>query len=273
MSLPSEIESMYEDQIDSDISDAIAKHTSKKKEMTKPIHTNLSEALLAAQAEMPKAVINKVNPHFKNRYADLEAVRDACIPVFTKHGILVTQTTMYDTEGRYILRTTLTFASGEPVEAVFPLPETGKPQEVGACLTYARRYTLSVLSGLTSEEDSDGENAGMIKRKEPDIGFGNEQPHGKPEGGVTKFKTKLRGWGKELRGIETMDELAMFLTANKQLVLDAAWFLPGWWVHAEGGLRATIETIIAAAVKTEADNQQAHILLNLLTEADKQERK
>ena len=44
-------------------------------------HENLYAALLAAQGEMPNAIINKTNPHFKNKYADLEAVREAAIPV------------------------------------------------------------------------------------------------------------------------------------------------------------------------------------------------
>lgn len=128
-----------------------------------PGHATLAAALLAAQGEMPNAVINKTNPHFKNRYADLTAVREAAIPVFTKHGIVVSQATIYDAAGRFVLRTTLLHAAtGEHMDADMPLPDAGKPQEIGAAVTYMRRYGLVAVAGLTSEEDDDGEAAAPV---------------------------------------------------------------------------------------------------------------
>ena len=121
---------------------------------------NLYVALLAAQQEMPHAIINKTNPHFKNKYADLEAVMTACVPVLNKHGILVSQVTTFDEQGRFVLQTDIIHAeTGEARRAVMPLPETGKSQEIGSSITYAKRYTLATAAGLTAEEDDDGEAA------------------------------------------------------------------------------------------------------------------
>ena len=57
---------------------------------------NLGAALVAAQAEVEHAHKNAQNTHLKNRYADLNAVRDAIVPVFAKHGLAVVQMPGYD---------------------------------------------------------------------------------------------------------------------------------------------------------------------------------
>jgi hypothetical protein len=49
----------------------------------------LATALAKAQAEMKNAKLNKVNPHFKSRYADLAEIRDTVTPSLSKNGIAV----------------------------------------------------------------------------------------------------------------------------------------------------------------------------------------
>lgn len=113
----------------------------------------LAEALAKAQAEMKAAPLNKVNPHFKSKYADLPAVIDAVRPALTKHGLSVTQTTRI-AEGGLVLVTTLHHASGETLSGEYPLP-VGKPQEMGSAITYARRYSLAALCCIAADEDDD----------------------------------------------------------------------------------------------------------------------
>jgi hypothetical protein len=121
---------------------------------------NLAAALAAAQAECQNVTMNKVNPHFRSKYADLSAVRDAIIPVFNKHGISVIQAPTTDGFSGFSLETRLMHSSGEYLIFNFPLPsDTNKMQAIGSAISYARRYTLSAIAGIASEEDDDGNAA------------------------------------------------------------------------------------------------------------------
>ncbi len=118
----------------------------------------LNKALAAAQAEMTNAALNKVNPHFKSKYADLAEIRDTALPVLTAHGLSVTQTPQFVGE-RFVLVTTLRHESGEEVSSEWPLPSNIEPQKMGSALTYARRYGLSAIVCISAEEDDDGNAA------------------------------------------------------------------------------------------------------------------
>lgn len=119
----------------------------------------LAGALAKAQIEMGNAAFNKVNPHFKNKYADLAAIRDAVVPILAKHNIAVIQPPVMG-DGVLIVTTRLMHSSGQWIESEYPIiNDTGKPQAMGSALTYARRYSLAAICGIASEEDDDGEAA------------------------------------------------------------------------------------------------------------------
>lgn len=118
----------------------------------------LATALAAAQGLMANAVLNKTNPHFKSRYADLAAIRDAVRDPLAQQGIAVMQVVGSDENGSY-LATRLVHKSGQWIETLYPLPATAKAQEFGSALTYARRYSLATICGVAAEEDDDA-NAG-----------------------------------------------------------------------------------------------------------------
>jgi hypothetical protein len=121
---------------------------------------NLAAALAKAQAECQNVVMNKTNPHFRSRYADLAAVRDAIIPVFNKHGLSIIQAPTDDGFAGFHLDTILIHSSGESMSWSFPLPhDVNKMQSIGSAISYARRYTLSAIAGVASEEDDDGNAA------------------------------------------------------------------------------------------------------------------
>lgn len=124
----------------------------------------LSKALAAAQGEMKNAVLNRVNPHFKNRYADLAAIRDAVVPALSKHGVAVTQFTDFR-DGNSVLVTRLMHESGQWIEGAYPLTPQTNPQAMGSQLTYARRYTLSAIAGISADEDDDAEIATANKNE------------------------------------------------------------------------------------------------------------
>jgi len=119
---------------------------------------NLASALSAAQAEIKGAVRDSLNPHFKNKYADLASVWDACRKPLTDHGLSVVQFTKV-VGGESVLYTRLLHVSGDYIEGFTPLL-MGKQdmQALGSAITYARRYGLSAMVGI-SPEDDDGNAA------------------------------------------------------------------------------------------------------------------
>ena len=122
---------------------------------------NLASALLAAQKEMKHPHRNKVNPHFKSKYADLTAVLDAIVPVFNAHGLVLTQSLE---EGG--LRTTLLHTSGQSLTSVTPvIVDKGGPQSFGSGVTYMRRYMAQAVAGIAADDDDDG-NAATKANKE-----------------------------------------------------------------------------------------------------------
>lgn len=121
--------------------------------------SKLAPALSKAQGELKNATLNKTNPHFKSRYADLAGIRDTVMPVLAKHGFAIVQYNDLDANG-FCLVTMLLHESGEYIEGRYPLPELlEKPQAMGSAMTYARRYALSAMCGIAAEEDDDGEAA------------------------------------------------------------------------------------------------------------------
>ena len=127
----------------------------------------LISALAKAQAEMKNAVLNKENPHFKSKYADLAAVREATLPALTKNGLAISQTTEFK-DGQLVLKTRLWHDSGASIESTYPLPlNVDKPQAMGSAITYARRYCWAAICGVSSDEDDDANAAEDEGKKKP----------------------------------------------------------------------------------------------------------
>jgi len=127
--------------------------------MTQSEHLDkLAAALCAVQATLRGAVKGSVNPHFKNRYADLESVIEAVRGPLAQHGLSFAQVGSF-IGGEPALRTMLLHSSGQWLAGDYPLrPAKTDPQGYGAAMTYARRYCLAALLGLPQVDD-DGETA------------------------------------------------------------------------------------------------------------------
>lgn len=167
----------------------------------------LAAALATAQSEMKNAPLNKVNPHFKSKYADLAGIRDATAPVLAKNGLTITQFTTV-TEAGLVLTTRLLHNSGQWMEGEYPLPmDLAKPQQMGSALTYARRYSWSAVCGIAAEEDDDGNAAQAGGRSGSEQKKGSppkQQQEGHPDDlGTTDFKAALRGFEAMRNGLLT----------------------------------------------------------------------
>lgn len=119
------------------------------------------KALAKAQSEVENATKGSVNPHLKNRYADLGAVLDAAKPVLAANGLsIVTLPAYSELGGDARFTTALYHTSGQMIAHGLSIPYGAKrdPQGLGGLLTYARRYCLSAWLNLWAEDD-DGETA------------------------------------------------------------------------------------------------------------------
>lgn len=173
----------------------------------------LSAALVAAQAELKHAVINKTNPHFKARYADLQSVIDASKPILQKNGLTIVQ--LAGADGDYAKVTTMVLhASGEYIGSELSLRPT-KPdaQGMGSALTYGRRYGWSAICGIAADEDDDGNGASAQqptpqapRRETP------QQPKEAPKAdeGRQAFTTALCDW----TGLKMTDKAKLLTAAS-----------------------------------------------------------
>jgi hypothetical protein len=117
----------------------------------------IAAALAKAQSQMKNAALNKVNPHFKSKYADLAGIRDTVIPALTANGIAVVQTL----EASAVL-TRLLHTSGQWIESACPIPPAPDMQKMGSAITYARRYSLSAICGIAADEDDDANSVSDV---------------------------------------------------------------------------------------------------------------
>lgn len=127
-----------------------------------PTIGSITKALVAAQAELDGVAKDSTNPHFKNEYASLSAVWKAAKGPLNKAGVAVIQIPVVS-NGEQLLVTTLAHTSGEWFRGTYKVaPIKADPQGYGSAMTYARRYSLMAMTGLTPEDD-DGNAASTDK--------------------------------------------------------------------------------------------------------------
>lgn len=129
----------------------------------------IATALAKAQGEMKPAIFNRVNPHYKSRYADFTSCMDACRLPLSKNGLAVAQLPTFSTDGRFILSTLLLHSSGQWMACEFPMnTKTDNIQSIGSAMSYAKRYSLCGMLGIVADEDidDDGESACISSKDE-----------------------------------------------------------------------------------------------------------
>lgn len=121
--------------------------------------SNLLKAMIEAAPEISS--ISKSKQAYGYKYATLDSLIDMLRLVLPKHGLWFMQMpTRFD--GKSTLTTRVFHESGEWIEDSIEMTDTelqGKAndtQKVGASITYFRRYALSSIFGVASDEDVDG---------------------------------------------------------------------------------------------------------------------
>ena len=101
------------------------------------------------------------NPHFKSKFTSLDNIIATIRTPLSKCGLAFAQ--FPDGDG---LTTILTHTSGEWIKSTANLKLVKQdPQGQGSAYTYARRYALSAILGLATDEDDDGNEASKPSQK------------------------------------------------------------------------------------------------------------
>ena len=166
------------------------------------------------------------NPAFKRegkslKYADLDAIIKVVTPALSSNGLSQMQFTSSDIETKTVkVYTMILHSSGQFMisdELILPAENFGKfnSQTIGSAITYGRRYSLSAILGIASEDDDDANSQSL-----PDDKKGKEAPKSNPKPTNTDndfFKNK-----KELedRIHEVANKTGTTYEACKKFVLD-----------------------------------------------------
>lgn len=119
----------------------------------------LAEALAKAQGNIETIAKNKTADmdKYDYNYADLAAVLEGCRPQLSAEGIAIIQAPYISEDGSIGVTTALVHSSGEWMRSgISHSMKLGKWQDLGGALTYLRRYSLSAMVSVASEDDTDG---------------------------------------------------------------------------------------------------------------------
>ena len=123
------------------------------------------KALAKVQSEIQNPKKDANNPYFKSKYSTLDNVIDAYKDLCSKNDLIVLENPVSKVgeNGKVlvgievqIMHTSGQFLSFDPY---LLSPVKNDPQGIGSGVTYARRYTLSSVFNIASEEDDDGNSA------------------------------------------------------------------------------------------------------------------
>lgn len=195
---------------------------------------SLCSALASAFAEIEGAAKDKVNPHFKSKYADLSSVIDAIKPALIKHRLFFTQAT-HDAQGGVCVETQVHHESGDSLSfgKLFVPANKNDAQGYGSALTYARRYSLMTAFGVPAEDDDGNAASKPANDTRPTNGNGGNGkdapfPQG-PAKNVTSLKDLGRDFWRDVEACDDPDQLEALLATNAALTKQISEALPSWW--------------------------------------------
>lgn len=155
----------------------------------------LAAALAKAQSEMNNASKNKVNGGFNSKYADLAQVINTTREPLAKNGLSVAQCVGgFDSATNTMqLTTILMHSSGEWIQSDMTIPVKSKydknsktwqmdAQCAGSAITYARRYSLAAMIGISQDDDDGNAASGFVANDDEQfVPQQSEQPQQPPQ--------------------------------------------------------------------------------------------
>lgn len=139
-------------------------------------------AMSLCQSEIPAIVTNKTNTHTNSKYANLETINAAIVPIYTKHGFSLSFDNEEPRAAGWIRVRCTVFHSGGHSETFHydsPVDDEGtggkktktEVHGIASATSYCRRYlTLMIFNIAIRNEDNDGNGA-----KKKDAGLTEKQ--------------------------------------------------------------------------------------------------
>jgi len=132
----------------------------------------LASAMVKFQNKVVSPKKSSDNPAFKRegkalKYADLDEIIKAITPALSDNGLSQIQFTSSDIESKTVTITTmLIHSSGQYMVSdplILPAENFSKfnAQTIGSSITYGRRYSLSAMLGIASEDDDDANDQSL----------------------------------------------------------------------------------------------------------------
>jgi len=177
----------------------------------------LAKALSQFQQKVsnPKNVAN--NPFFNSKYAPLDEVISVVKEPLAEQGLSFIQSTSSDqSTGSITLTTLLMHSSGQWIESdqLSLKADKNNAQSYGSALTYARRYQLSAMLGVASEDDDDANTPTHgastpeeAKKVQAEQAKPIEADQAKKIREIARQKGISEGYICKFRGIEKFEEL------------------------------------------------------------------
>jgi len=116
---------------------------------------DIYKKLLEVQKEIKPIVKDSVNPHFKNKYFDINTLLAEVKPVLNKHGLLLIQAVSMEF-GKNALVTKIVDTEDKSdgmISYSALLPDVADAQKLGGAISYLRRYSLQAILALEAEDD------------------------------------------------------------------------------------------------------------------------
>lgn len=115
--------------------------------------------LLNAKKNIGKIKKTMKNGHFKNTYADINALLEVVEPVLLDNGLLLLQPII----NNKVITQIIDVETGDKIESIIELDGNLNPQQRGSQITYYRRYSLQ--SALSLEVIDDDGNSASVQQK------------------------------------------------------------------------------------------------------------
>lgn len=174
----------------------------------------VSKALVAFQkaVESPKKTKTANTGTYSYTYADFDDITAGIRELLAANGLAFAQEAVSG-DGRCGVTTRLIHTSGEWMEGgpLF-LPAGNTPQAYGSAITYAKRYQLTSMLGIATEEDDDGAAAQRSQRAKN--GAQKRQPKQENVVQMDPLKAKVVELSKAVKDERVPTEIAAGLIAE-----------------------------------------------------------